>query len=399
VRTRRTVRSSIRLAALGAVAVVAAAACSSSSKSSTPTTTAGSATTIAGATATTVDPLAGAQAAVTKAEQSTNVDVNPTPRPAVKGKHIVVISQGQSSPSSEIPSDGAVAAAKAIGWQVDLYDAKLQPGMYPTLVRQAIAAGADGIVDDAGDCQGAEQAFQEAKAKGIVVIPIYAYDCNDSKGGGGPAVFSGTVSYGTRAPDIDKYAELYGSNQADYMIASSHNTAKIIDINDPEFVVLLWKNQGLVDTINASQGSKIVDTLNVTTSDILSGQLVAKIQAELLRFPDANWVYSPYTYITQLGIVPALAGKAGIDVMGGEGFQTELDFLRQAKITAVNIISSEWEGWAAVDTMNSIFRGEKPVDSGIGFTLTDKDHNLPASGNYVPTIDFKSEYKKAWGVS
>jgi ribose transport system substrate-binding protein len=386
----------------GAAVLDVAAACSSSkSSSSSATTAAGSSTSApAASTSTTVDPLAAAQAEVNKAFQSTNVDVDPTSRPGVKGKHIVVISQGQANASSQIPSDGAVAAAKALGWQVDLYDAKLSMGSYPSLIRQAIAAGADGIIDDAGDCQIAQQALQEAKAKGIVVVPIYAYDCNDSKGGGGSeGLFSGTVSYGTRAPDIDKYAELYGANQADYIITSSHNAAKVIAINDPEFVVLEWTYQGFKDAIDASGGSKIVDTLNVTTTDITSGQLVSKIQAEVQRFPDATWIKSPYTYITQLGIVPAMAGKTGINVMGGEGFQTELDFLRQGKITAVNIVSSEWEGWAAVDTMNSIFRHEKPVDSGIGFTLSDKDHNLPASGNYVATIDFKSEFKKAWGVS
>jgi ribose transport system substrate-binding protein len=403
VRRGRTVLSLSRPVALAAAALVAVAACSSSKSSSSSAPTGGSSTTAAaaGTTTTTADPLAAAQAAVAKAEQSTNTDVDPTPRAAVKGKHLVVISQGQASPSSQIPSDGAVAAAKALGWQVDLYDAKLQPGQYPTLIRQAIAAGADAIVDDAGDCQGSQQALQEAKAKGILVVAIYAYDCNDSKGGGGSdALFSGAISYGTRAPDIDKYAELYGGNQADYIIAASHNTAKIIAIHDPEFVVLDWTLQGFKDTIAASGGSQIVDTLSVTTSDITSGKLVPKIQAELLRFPDATWIKSPYTYITQLGIVPALGAKAGqINVMGGEGFHTELDFLRQGKITAVNVISSEWEGWAAVDTLNSLFRKEKPVDSGIGFTLTDKSHNLPASGDYVPTIDFKTEFKKAWGVS
>ena len=402
--TTRTVRVSSRLAAVAA-AVVAVAACSSSKSSSSTAPSGGSSTTAAaaagGTTTTTVDALAAAQAQVAKAEQSTNVDVDPTPRPGVKGKHIVVISQGQASPSSQIPSDGAVAAAKALGWQVELYDAKLNPAQYPALIRQAIAAGADGIIDDAGDCQGSQQAFSEAKAKGIVVVPIYAYDCTDTKGGGGSESFFGSrVSYGTRAPDPDKYAELYGENQADYIIAASNNAAKIIAINDPEFVVLDWTLQGFKDTIAASHGSQIVDTLNVTTTDITSGQLVPKLQAELLRFPDATWIKSPYTYITQLGIVPALGAKAGqINVMGGEGFQTELDFLRAGKITAVNIISSEWEGWAAVDAMNSLFRKEQPVDSGIGFTLADKSHNLPASGNYIPTIDFKSEFKKAWGVS
>ncbi|MFI5041716.1 MAG: substrate-binding domain-containing protein [Acidimicrobiales bacterium] len=398
----RTVRSSRRFLALAA-AILAIGACSSSKSSSSSAQTGGATTTAAAAaasTTTTVDPLAAAQATVAKAEQGTNVDVDPTSRPAVTGKHIVVISQGESNASSQIPSDAAVAAAKAIGWKVDLYDAKLT-GNYSPLIRQAIAAGADGIIIDAGDCQVAQQALQEAKAKGIAVVPIYAFDCNDSKGGGGSeSLFSSLVSYGTRTPGPDQYGELYGANQADYIIAASHNTAKIIVIHDPEFVVLDWTLQGFKDTIAASGGSQIVDTLNVTASDILSGQLVSKIQAELLRFPSANWIKSPYTYITQLGIVPALGSKAGqINVMGGEGFSTELDFLRAGKITAVNIISSEWEGWAAVDAMNSVFRKEKPVDSGIGFTLADKDHNLPASGNYVPTIDFKSEYKKAWGVS
>jgi len=402
VTTTRTVRVSSRLAAVAA-AVVAVAACSSSKSSSSTAPSGGSSTTAAaaaGTTTTSVDPLAAAQAAVAKAEQSTNVDVDPTPRAAVKGKHIVVISQGESNASSQIPSDGAVAAAKAIGWQVDLYDAKLQMGNFASLTRQAIAAGADGIILDAADCQIAQQPLQEAKAKGIAVVPIYAFDCNDAKGGAGTdSLFSSLVSYGARTPGPDQYSELYGANQADYIIAASHNTAKVIAINDPEFVVLDWTLQGFKDTIAASHGSQIVDTLNVTTSDILSGQLVPKIQAEILRFPDANWIKSPYTYITQLGVVPALAGKTGINVMGGEGFKTELDFLRQGKITAVNIISSEWEGWAAVDAMNSVFRKEKPVDSGIGFTLADKDHNLPASGDYVPTVDFKSEFKKAWGVS
>ncbi len=30
--------------------------------------------------------------------------------------------------------------------------------------------------------------------------------------------------------------------------------------------------------------------------------------------------------------------------------------------------------------------------------MVDKDHNLPASGDFVPPVDFKAEYEKAWGV-
>jgi len=38
-------------------------------------------------------------------------------------------------------------------------------------------------------------------------------------------------------------------------------------------------------------------------------------------------------------------------------------------VNAVNIISSEWTGWAGVDTLNSIFLNQDPRNSGIGWTL------------------------------
>ncbi len=85
--------------------------------------------------------------------------------------------------------------------------------------------------------------------------------------------------------------------------------------------------------------------------------------------------------------------------MGGEGFHDELDNVRLGKIAATNAISSNWTGWAAVDTLNSIFNHTKPVDSGIGWTLVDATHNLPATPgtDFTPPIDYTAEYKKAWG--
>ncbi len=400
--TSRTVRSSLRLVALAAVALVVAAACSSSKSASSATTAAPSATTAAAAasTTTTADPVVAAQAAVTKAEQGTYTDVDPTPRPAVKGKHIVVISSGQANISNLEPVNGAVAAAKAIGWQADIYDAKLNPANDSPLVRQAVAAHVDGIILDAIDCDQAQSALQEAKAANIAIVPMYAFDCTDAQAGNeSTGLFSAITNYGARGANIDAFTESYGADQANYIIAASHDAAKIIAIQTPGFTVLTYTLKGFTDTINASGGSKIVDVLQVTPADLLSGKLPAMIQAELLRHPEANWIKSPYTYVTTLGIGPALQGKAGsINVMGGEGFQPELDLIRSGVVTAVNIVSSEWTGWAAVDTMNSVFSNAKPVDSGIGWTLADKSH-IPASGPLNPTVDFKSEYMKAWGVS
>jgi ribose transport system substrate-binding protein len=392
------VRTSRIIGVVAAASLVVLSACSSSSKSSSSNATGTTPTTASSAAA-----LTAAQAATAQAEQGTNRQVDPTPRAAVKGKHVVVISAGQASISSMVPSDGAMNAGKALGWQMDLYDAKLNPANYAPLVRQAIAAHADGIILDAIDCDTVQQPLAEAKAAHIFVVPMYAFDCTDVQAGHGPtAYFSSQINFGSKAnANLDGFAESYGADQANYIIASSNNTAQVIDIQDPEFTVLYWTLKGFNDVINASGGSKIVDTLNITSADILNPPaLVAKIQAEILRFPNANWIKSPYTYATVLGIVPALGSRAGsLHVMGGEGFAPETDEIRAGKVTAVNIISSDWTGWAAADTMNSLFLNQQPVDSGIGWTIADATHNLPAaSTNFAPPVDYQSQYKKAWGV-
>ena len=95
------------------------------------------------------------------------------------------------------------------------------------------------------------------------------------------------------------------------------------------------------------------------------------------------------------------SGRASkLYVMGGEGFQPELDLIRNHQgVSAVMISPSDWTGWAAVDTMNSLFRNEKPAFSGLGWQLVDATHNLPASGPWESPVDFKAIYEKAWGIS
>lgn len=343
---------------------------------------------------------AAAVTAVQKAFKNTSNNVDPTSRPAAKNKSIVVISSGQASISSEVPSDAAVAAAQAIGWHVTLLDAQLNPALYGTLIDQAISMGVNGIILDAIDCNAAEQPIKEARARGIAVVGMYDYDCNDPAENAGPAQFSAAINFDNLPQkDLGAFAESYGRDQANYVIASSKNKAKVLLLNDPEFTVLKYTAAGFSDQIKHSGGSQIVATLNFTTAD-LGAKLTQEIQADLLKYPDVNWIKSPYTYATTLSVVAAIQNQPGkYDVMGGEGYQPELDLIRTGKITAVNYIDSEWTGWAAVDTMNSVFNHTKPVPSGIGWTLIDSSHNLPSSGPYQDPINFKAEYEKAWGVA
>jgi ribose transport system substrate-binding protein len=384
---------------IGAVLMLSGLLLTACSSSNSPKTSSSTTTSNSGAAAA---ALTAAIAATNSGYQGTSTNVNPTSRPAAKNKTIVIISAGQGADSNSVPTDGAQQAAEAIGWHVSIYDAMLNPSNYAGLVRQAIAAHVNGIILDAIDCADVKGPLEQAKAAGIAVTAMYAFDCNDPHTGGGTTkLFGGVTNYGAKNANLDKFTESYGSDQADYVIAKSHNAAKIIAVQDPEFTVLYYTLKGFDDTIAASHGSQVIATLDITQEDLVDGQVVPKIQAELARYPQATWIKSPFTYATTLGIVPALGTNANhISVMGGEGFHDELQDIRTGKITATNAISSNWTGWAAVDTLNSIFNHTAPVDSGIGWTLVDSSHNLPSSptADYEPPINYQAEYKKAWGV-
>ena len=324
-------------------------------------------------------------------------------RPAVKGKKIVIISAGQSSISASVPVNAAAAAARKIGWQVSVYDEQLNPANAPGLMRQAISSGADGIILDATDCPTVKGPLQEAKARGVVVVGIYSFDCNDPAFvGGGSPLFTGYINYGVAiGRAIDKFTESYGAAQADAMIAATGGKAQVIYFNDPEFVVLKYTGQGFLNEIAKCSGCKVVDKIQFTGTE-LGATLQQKAASALLQHPEANSVKSPYTAATILGISAAVSqsGRAGnLYVMGGEGFQPELDLMRAHQgVSAAMIAPSDWTGWAAADTMNSLFRHEKPAYSGLGWQLVDAQHNLPASGPFVSSVDYKSIYEKAWGV-
>ena len=325
------------------------------------------------------------------------------PRPAAKGKKIVVISSGQASISSSVPSNSAVEAAKALGWATTLYDEQLNPASAPGLVRQAIASGADGIILDATDCPTVKGALQEAKAKGVKVVGIYSFDCSDPIfGGSGESLFTGQINYGAAAAaNIGKFTEQYGADQAKAVIAATGGKAKVVFFNDQEFTVLRYTGKGFLDEIGRCSGCSVVAKVDFTGAE-LGPNLQQKVTSALLQHPEANAVKSPFTAATLLGIGPAVAqsGRASkLYVMGGEGFAPELDLIRSGGgLNAVNIAPSDWTAYAAIDTLNSLFTGKPIADSGLGWQLVDKTHNLPSSGGFVPSVDFKASYKKAWGV-
>ena len=328
---------------------------------------------------------------------------SPQSRPASPDKKLAVISSGQNAISSMIPALSVMEAAKAIGWQATLYDGKLQPQLWPALVSQAIANGANGIVLVAVDCPAVAQPLAQAKARGIKIVGIFAFDCNDSLfGGTAPSLFSSYVNFGPPVnQDIADFSELYGADQANAVIAHTNGAAKVILVTDNEFTSIRHTIQGFRDTIQKCGTCSVVDEVDIKAADLTTPAAANAVLDALRKHPEANAVKSPYTAGTLAAVSPAVmqSGRASsLYVMGGEGFEPELDLIRKHQgLSAVTVIPSDWYGWAAVDTVNSLFLDQQPADSGLGWQLIDDEVNPPSNNAYKPTVDFRAAYLAAWG--
>ena len=340
-----------------------------------------------------------AENAVQAGYKGTSTLPDATPRPAAKDKRVIFISAGQNSISSSIPLAGQVEAAKALGWTTQLLDGQSNPSLWPGLVRQAIAAKPDAISLQSIDCPLVAGPLKEARAKGIKIAASYSFDCDDPKFKGEP-LFDAIPFYASANGDLGEFTRSYAQLQGEAVIAKLGDKANVLQLNDEEFRILEYTSEGFQRAIKAGGGNLTYTPFQVSN---LGPSLEALVSGELLKNPDINVVKSPFTGATLLGIASGIK-KAGrtdkVYVVGGEGFAPELDLMRQGVVDVANINPPAWVGWATIDSLNSVFNGEKPVDCGIGWTLVDPDHGLPSKfgSAFEDFPDYKSVYTKAWGV-
>jgi ribose transport system substrate-binding protein len=318
------------------------------------------------------------------------------------GKKVWIISPGQIGESASIPTKAAQEAGEAIGWKMTLYDSKLDVANFSLGIRQAIAARADGVILHSIDCPLVKQALQEAKKANVKIVAYYSLDCDDPSVKGQP-LFDGSVNFGTQFGDYAALTRAWGAAKADWVIAKTKGKAKVISFKEDELLVVKYIREGFEQGLAKCKTCEIVKTVDFTLAD-LGPKLQQKAQGALLQHPEANAIHVPYDSAVLLGISAALieSGRNDqVELIGGEGFPSNIQLIRDNKgQDAANAFPAKWTGYAAIDSLNSVFHGDKPQFSGIGYKLIDREHNLPAVGQgYSPEVDFKAAYKKAWGVT
>lgn len=325
-----------------------------------------------------------------------------SPAPA-KDKSLWVISCGEAIPDCAIASSATVAAAKELGWKTHLYDAGKNVD-YGGGVRQAIAAGADGITTYAADCSDFKQPLKEARAAGVLVVSAEALDCNQKRPTGETipgedGLFAWTVSYAVG--DFPTFVKQFGAGAALLAIDKTDGKAKVVYLTTPVAATIEATRLGFEAKLAECADCEMTDVVKLNISDV-GPPLQAKIQQALLQHPDANVLSAPADYFWTLGAAQAVraSGRAGKIVgTGAEGLTPNMDLLRAGGPPAGGVgLALGWEAWSEVDALNRLFDRQRPVSSGIGIQIYDKQHNTPPSGPWEPPIDYESAYLKAWGV-
>ncbi|WP_394821437.1 sugar ABC transporter substrate-binding protein [Pendulispora albinea] len=358
----------------------------------------------ASVSAATVDPaiLAYAQHQIDLAYAGTDRDP-PTsaPRPT-PGKNVWIISPSEMGDSASVATNAAKQAGEAVGWKMTLYDAKGDPSNFSNGLRQAIAAKADGVILHAIDCAWVKQPLVEARAAHVKTVAYLALDCDDPSVKGEP-LYSGMVNFGSQFGDYATLTRAWAAVKADWVIVQTQGHAKVLQFRQDELLVLKYIREGFEQELAKCKSCEVVKSVDFTISD-WGPKLRQKAQGALLQHPEANAIHSPYDTPMLLGIASAIVDSGRNDqlaVIAGEAFPSNVQLIRDNKgQDAANAYPAEWMGYAAVDSLNSVFHGQKPQYAGIGYRLLDREHNMPALGKgYEPSRDFRAAYRRAWGLS
>jgi ribose transport system substrate-binding protein len=399
------VRHQLPRALLVLVTALFALACNKNSASQDPAPAASSgAATLGSASAEpAADPaiLAYAQHQIDLAYAGTDRDPPTTAAKVPHGKKVWIISPSQIGESASVATNAAKEAGELVGWKMTLFDAKGDPAAFSAGIRQAIAAKADGIILHAIDCAWVKQALVEAQAAKVKVLAYYALDCDDPSVKGEP-LYSGNVNFGSQFGDYATLTRAWGAVKADWVIVKTQGKAKAISFKEDELLVVKYIREGFEQELAKCTTCQIVKTVDFTIPDF-GPKLQQKAQGALLQHPEANAIHVPYDTPMLLGIAGAVMESGRNDqlsVIAGEGFPSNVQLIRDNRgQDAANAFPAVWTGYAAVDSLSSVFNGQKPQDSGLGWKLIDRDHNLPAPGKgYEAARDFRTAYKKAWGV-
>jgi ribose transport system substrate-binding protein len=312
---------------------------------------------------------------------------------SLKGKVVYYVPIGLKVPYFQVVLTGLRDAAAAAGLVLRPCDPNFSPSGVAQCLTQAANQNAGAVITDAIPPAFAQQAIDRLKSKHIPILV--------SEEGSQP----GTAELAYNSPPT----ELMTSLTADWIIAASKGTGDIIlpEITDSAASIGYVEN-GAIKEIHAHCPDCKLTVLKTSTEQLSS--LPSLISTALIRDPHAGYVLSEFDADVSAVIhgLQTVSAARHVKVASINGVLADLQFIAQGNYQAEDTGDNGYQlGWSDVDQVLRQMLGRPVVADehvGIrvftaanvaGLTLTAEGAN---TGQWYGTGDFKSVYKKLWGV-
>lgn len=297
-----------------------------------------------------------------------------------------------------VSAQGAAEAARALGWEVTIYDGRSDFATQNRLITQAVETGANAIIADSINPELIKTGVAAAHAKGVVI---------------------GGITVGVR-PSKDGYAFDIGANwkaigeaQGAWIISDSRGKAKTLPLNDLEFGSVVQLVGAAVDTLKQCPTCTTTEQQTFVAGDIGNG-LGRRVLGLLQRNPEVNYLYGTYDPAIA-DMVPSIVNAglgSKVKIVGQVGNPVNLKFIQEGKAQAATVaLDGAYSGWMAVDATIRVLTGVALFKSRVTddpdfiyagdcpFKLFTKD-NLPADFEkpWEAPIDTKGNFKRLWGL-
>ncbi len=313
------------------------------------------------------------------------------PTPA-KGMFVVYLSGDEQNDISREYGLYMKQAAAHLGWKLTVIDGKGSPANWVAGFNQAIALKPNGIAIFA-DAKSLQGPIRTAVERGITVIGLHA------------------ASLPGPQPDLHLFVNIQedpreiGKAEADWAIADSKGTARVIVITHNEYQIAETKSGATRDAIAACGGCKVLDYANFPASEA----------AQRMPQLTTSWVqrFGLPLYITSVGdndldfAVPSLRASGvkpeQAKLIGADGNRSAYERIRKGNQYQVVTVSEpiELQAYQAVDEFNRAFNKAPP--SGFvqpPYLVTPENVNVEGGKQdiFVPDNNYKAHYLTIWGV-
>lgn len=384
----RNLPALLRPVAVGAVLLATVpmllAGCSSDDPDDAADDTSGESTDSADSTAWLDDAKAVAEQA-TQVPTTINAAANGPVEPP-ESMSIFFIGCDQSIPGCVAQVTGVQEAGEALGYDVEVCDAKSDTASFQNCFSQAVNAKPDVIVNNARPASDAAESYADAHEAGIPVIGQFTSEKPDPATG--------------NAAEVGYVCELEGELLGNYIVAESEGKANVAVFADTVYRCNGQRADGVQSAIEKCPTCEItVDRYSVATA---MTDLPPALQAKIQSSPDLNWIVATPGFS---GVMAAdavrQAGKGdSISVATFDGDAPTLALVRDGDIIKADVASGVYEnGWTVVDVAMRLANGmdipdliENPTQ------LLMTIDSAPAEGTYEGAENFRDQFKELWGL-